>query len=175
MTAGDDVGRDGGVRVADVRARVDVVDGGGEVELFRGFRHDDMASLAGVWRGPLGVEEFFGWSCRCGDSCSGQRGYQRVKRSFDAVEVFFGVNADGVEVGGFDVDGDAVFEEAELLEALGVFEEAVWQGGEALECGFAVGVEADVLPIWRGLAVAIVWDGGAGEVEGAAVGCGDDL
>ncbi len=86
------------------------------------------------------------------------------------MEVFFGVDADGVEVGGLDVDGDAVFEEAELFEALGVFERAVGQGGEALEGGFAVGVEADVLPVLRLCLVAIVWDGGAGEVEGAAVG-----
>ena len=37
-------------------------------------------------------------------------------------EVFFGVYAYGVEVGGFYVDGDVVFEEAELFEALGLFE-----------------------------------------------------
>jgi hypothetical protein len=118
-----------------------------------------------------------------------------------ALEVFFGVYADGVVVGGFDVDGDAVFEEAELFEALGLFEEAVGQGGEALEGGFAVGVEADVLPVLRRdvvvcwcytvacwcwvvgwwcleafcWGVAVVGDGGAGEVEGAAVGGGDDF
>ncbi len=66
------------------------------------------------------------------------------------MEVFFGVDAYGVEVGGFDVDVDAVFEEAELFEALGVFEGAGGEGGEALEGGFAVGVEADVLPVLRG-------------------------
>jgi hypothetical protein len=42
VAAGDDVGDDGGVGVADVRARVDVVDRGGEVELFIA-----KASLAG--------------------------------------------------------------------------------------------------------------------------------
>src|SRR5271170_6799683 len=47
-----------------------------------------------------------------------------AEEGFDAVEVFFGVDADGVEFGGLDVDGDVVFEEAELLEALGLFEEA---------------------------------------------------
>ncbi len=47
------------------------------------------------------------------------------------------------------------------------------QGGEALEGGLAVGVEADVLPVLRRGAVAVVGDGGAGEVEGAAVGGGD--
>ena len=73
------------------------------------------------------------------------------------------------------MDGDSVFEEAELFEALGLFEEAVGQGGEAVEGGFAVGVEADVLPVGRCRVVAVVGDGGAGEVEGAAVGGGDDF
>jgi hypothetical protein len=40
VAAADDVGGDGGVSVADVRARVDVVNGGREVELFLSFRHD---------------------------------------------------------------------------------------------------------------------------------------
>ena len=56
------------------------------------------------------------------------------------MKVFFGVDAYGVEVGGFDVDGDAVFEEAELFEAFDLFEGAGGQGGEALERGSAVGV-----------------------------------
>ncbi len=51
-------------------------------------------------------------------------GGSAAEEGFDAVEVFFGVDAYGVEVGGFDVDVDAVFEEAELLEALGLFEDA---------------------------------------------------
>ena len=38
VTAREDVGHDGGVGVADVGARVDVIDRGGEVEL---FCHDD--------------------------------------------------------------------------------------------------------------------------------------
>ena len=41
-----------------------------------------------------------------------------------SVEVFFCVYAYGVVVAGFYVDGDVVFEEAELLEALGLFEGA---------------------------------------------------
>ena len=40
------------------------------------------------------------------------------------MEVFFGVDSDCVVFGGFDVDGDVVFEEAELFEALGLFEKA---------------------------------------------------
>lgn len=89
------------------------------------------------------------------------------------MEVFFGVDSDGVVFGGLDVDGDVVFEETELFEALGLFEEAGGQGGEALEGGLAVGVEADVLPVLRRGSVTVVWDGGPGEVEGAAVGGGD--
>jgi hypothetical protein len=100
------------------------------------------------------------------------------------VEVFFGIDADGVEAGGFDVNVDVVFEEAELFETLYVFEGAGGQSGEALECGLAVGVETDVLPVLgRGeipiaanvASVAIVRDGSAGEVEGSAIGGGDDL
>ena len=69
------------------------------------------------------------------------------KESFDAVKVFFGVDADGVVVGGLDVDVEAVFEEPELLQALGAFEWAGRQGREALERGLAIGIEADVLPV----------------------------
>jgi len=91
------------------------------------------------------------------------------------LEVFFGVYAYGVVVGGFDVDVDVVFEETELFEALGMFERAGGEGGEALEGGFAVGVEAEVLPVLRAGSVAVVRDGGAGEVEGSAVGGGDNF
>ena len=38
------------------------------------------------------------------------------------MEVFFGVYTYGVVGGGGYVDGDVVFEEAELFEALGLFE-----------------------------------------------------
>ena len=47
-----------------------------------------------------------------------------AEEGFDAVYVFFGVDAYCVEGGGFDVDVDVVFEEAELFEALGLFESA---------------------------------------------------
>src|ERR1039458_4633453 len=136
----------------------------------------------------------------------------------DEAEVGLGVDADGVEIGGLDVDGEAVFEEAELFEALGALQPAGGQGGEAVEGGLAISVEADVLPVkgwWfksrrRFLrqaqdrlfdcarchpseqarwgprlraplrmtishCVAVVGDGGAGEVERAAVGGGDYL
>jgi hypothetical protein len=52
------------------------------------------------------------------------------EEDFDPAEVFFGVDTDGVKAGGFDVDVDVVFEEAELFEALGLFE-CAW--GEAEE------------------------------------------
>jgi hypothetical protein len=108
------------------------------------------------------------------------------EEGFYALQVLFGVDSYGVEVGGLDVDGDVVFEEAELFEAFGLFEEAWGQGGEAFQGGLAVGVEADMLPVlWggsgvglvvmgpSGLSVAVVGDCGAGEVEGAAVRGGD--
>jgi hypothetical protein len=93
----------------------------------------------------------------------------------DEVEVGFGVDADGVVVGGLDVEVEAVFEEAELFESLGALELAGGQRGEEIERGLAIGVEADVLPVRRGSAVAVVGDGGAGEIEGAAIGGGDDF
>ena len=67
----------------------------------------------------------------------------------DEAEVGLGIDADGVEVGGLDIDGEAVLEEAELFEALGALEPASGQGGEAVEGGFAISVEADVLPVLR--------------------------
>ena len=67
----------------------------------------------------------------------------------NAAEVGFGIDADGVVGSGFDVDVDAVFEEAQLFEAFGLFECAVRQGGEAFERGLAIGVEAQVLPVLR--------------------------
>jgi hypothetical protein len=103
----------------------------------------------------------------------------RAEEGFDAVEVLFGIDADGVVLGGGDVEGEAVFEEAELLETLGALEGAGRELGEAVEGGAAIGVEADVLPVLgMGLVasfVPIVGDGGAREVKGAAVGGGDDL
>ncbi len=47
--------------------------------------------------------------------------------------------------------------------------------GEALEGGLSVCVEADVFPVLCRTAVAVVGNGGSGEVEGAAVGGGDDF
>jgi hypothetical protein len=70
-----------------------------------------------------------------------------AEEEFDLGEVGFGVDTDGVVVGGFDVDGDVVFEEAELFEALGLFEEAGREGGEEVEGGAMVSVEADVFEV----------------------------
>jgi len=94
---------------------------------------------------------------------------------FDLLEVFFGVYAYGVVFRGFDVEGDVVFEEAELFKSLGLFKGAVREGGEALERGLAVGIEADVFPVVGRASVAVVGDGGSGKVEGPAVGGGDDF
>ncbi len=68
---------------------------------------------------------------------------------FDLEAVFFGVDADGVVAGFGDVDRYVVFEEAELLEALGELERAGREGVEAVERGGAVCVEAEVLPNGR--------------------------
>ena len=70
-----------------------------------------------------------------------------VEEGFDAVEVLFGVDADGVVLGGGDVEVEAVFEQAKLLEALGELERAGRELGEAVEGVAAIGVEADVLPV----------------------------
>jgi len=80
-------------------------------------------------------------------------------------------------VGGFGyVEGYTVFQEAELLQALGLFERAGGECGEALECGFAVGVEAEVFPdLSLAGSVAVEGDGGSGEVERATVQGGDDF
>jgi len=88
---------------------------------------------------------------------------------FDAEEVFFGIDADGVVRGGGDVDGDAVFEEAQLFEALGELERAGWERVEAAQGVGAVGVEAEMLPDGDAGVVAVVRDGRAGEVERAVV------
>jgi len=60
-----------------------------------------------------------------------------------------------------------------------LLEVAGWELGEAVEGGGAVSVEADVLPVLgplaAGLGIAIEGNGGAGEIEGAAVEGGDDF
>jgi hypothetical protein len=74
------------------------------------------------------------------------------------------------------VEGDVVFQEAELLQALGLFEDGGGEGGEAFERGAAIGVEAEVLPV-RSLAagVTVKGNGRAGEVERATIGGGNDF
>lgn len=99
---------------------------------------------------------------------------------FDALEVFFGVDADGVVGRLGDVDVDAVLKEAKLFELLGGLKRGVREGWKLLQRGSAVGVEAEVLEVaglagFAGALVAVVGDGGAGEVEGASVGGGNDF
>ena len=92
------------------------------------------------------------------------------------MEVFFGIYADGVVRGFGDMDGDVVLEEAELLQFFDEFERGGGEGVEAVEGFGAVGVEAEVLPDGEvGGGVAVVGDGGAGEVEGLMVQARDDL
>ena len=63
-----------------------------------------------------------------------------AKESFYAGDVRFGVDAHGVEVDGLDVEGDAVFEQAELFEALGLFERGRLECAEAKQGRSAIGV-----------------------------------
>ena len=60
--------------------------------------------------------------------------------------------------GGLDVEGEVVFEEAELLQALAEFEGAGGEGVEAAEGGGSVGVQAEVLPYLRVSVVTVVGD-----------------
>lgn len=74
------------------------------------------------------------------------------------------------------MDGDAVVEEAELLKALDALDPRRRKSGEGVESGFAIGVDAEMFAIaGEAGGIAVVGDGGAGEVEGAVVGGGDDL
>ena len=80
-------------------------------------------------------------------------------------------------VDGFDVEGETVFEQAELFEALSLLER---RGAESVpnrsERGTTVGVEAQVLPVGgEGSLFAVVGDGCAAEVKRAAVERGNYL
>jgi len=117
-------------------------------------------------------QDFERGGCGLGGDGAGCRG----EEFFDAEEVGFGVDSDGVVLGFGDVEGKAVFEQAELFEAFGELEGCGREAGEALEGGAAVGVEAEVLEIRHCAGVvAVEGDGGAREVEGPAVGGGDDF
>jgi hypothetical protein len=56
-----------------------------------------------------------------------------AEEDFYATEVFFGIDAYGVVVGGFDVDVNVVFEEAQLFEFFGLFEGSERESRKALE------------------------------------------
>jgi hypothetical protein len=60
-------------------------------------------------------------------------GLSASEKGFYPLEVSFGVYAYGVEVGGGYVDVEAVFEKAELFEALCDLEGAVGQGRKLVE------------------------------------------
>src|SRR5512134_2505490 len=83
-------------------------------------------------------------------------GEQRLHRA----EVVLGVHAHGGLVGLGHPDGDAVLEEAELLQALRALERGAWQRVVGVEHGTAIRVETHVLPVGHAPgAVAIERDG----------------
>ena len=94
-----------------------------------------------------------------------------AEEGFDSPEIILSVDADGIELGGFDVDAETVFEKSKLFEPLGSLKKPVRKCGKAFERVFTVGVEADVFPVLRTGFVAVIRDGGAGEVECTAIGC----
>ena len=94
---------------------------------------------------------------------------------FDKTEVSFGVDSDGVVVGGLDVKLETVLQEAKLFQALGSFKGAGRQCREEIERGLAIGVQADVLPVKRGSVVAVVGDRCTREIERSAIRSGDYL
>src|SRR5690242_21549458 len=72
------------------------------------------------------------------------------KKLGDAVEVARRIHADGVVVGFHHADGKTVFERAELLEALELFQRARLERRIGQEEVAAVDVEADMLEVHRG-------------------------
>src|SRR5271170_2259836 len=87
---------------------------------------------------------------------------------FDRQPVFLGVHTDGVVGCRLDVNVDAVFEKAKLLQPLGGLERARGQCWKAIEGGFAISVEAEMLAVGHlaGL-VAVERDGRPREVKRA--------
>ena len=72
--------------------------------------------------------------------------------------------------------GNPILQKPQLLQALAAFEGRLEQRAKALQRRFAIGIEAQVLEIARlAGAVAVVWNGGAGEVQGAACRIGHHL
>ena len=100
-----------------------------------------------------------------------------LKESLDSAEIGFGIHANGVELSGLNVNVEPVFQKTKLLQTLSLLQSARWQRGEELQRAAAVGVQTDVLPVLRLGAggVAMVRDGGSGEVQRATVGGGDHL
>src|SRR5487761_129388 len=82
-------------------------------------------------------------------------------------------------IGAFgDADMVAIFEPAKLLELFQAFEIAGRERGKFQESGAAKRVDADMLGMARGDALARVanpWNGSAGEIKGVAVEIRDDL
>ena len=99
-----------------------------------------------------------------------------MQQRFGSRQIFLGVDADGVARRGCYVDVDAVVEQTELLEALEALDPGGRKRGKALQGGFAVGVDSQVLAIaGEALTVAVERDGCTREIEGAVVEGGDYL
>ena len=106
---------------------------------------------------------------------SGTRGASR-EQGLHRAEIVLGVHAHGGLVGLDHADGDAVLEQAQLLELLGALEGGGRQRVEALQRGAPIRVHAGVLPVDDVAAVvAVAGDRQAREVERVAAHVGDDL
>src|SRR5689334_9823068 len=96
--------------------------------------------------------------------------------SLGGLQIGLRVDSEGVEVDGFHVKRKAVFEQAELLKAFGLFQRGRAKFGETLQGLPPVCIEPDVLPVRHVAdAVAVVGNGGTRKIERAAVEGGDHL
>ncbi len=99
-----------------------------------------------------------------------------IEAGFGEGEVLGEVDAEDFVLGFVDADAEAVVEETELFELLGVLAFAGGQLGNFAEGGGREGVEADVLvECFGGGGVAVVRDLAAGEVEGVSFVVADNL
>ena len=97
-------------------------------------------------------------------------------QNFDhALQIFFCVDTHAVVRRLPNIDRDAVLQEAQLLQTLTLFECGLRKRHKAVERGFAVGVQAEVLKVAGLRAIAIERDGGTGKIKGAAAEIGYDF
>ena len=99
-----------------------------------------------------------------------------IEAGFGEGEVLGEIDAEDFVLGFVDADAEAVVEEAELFELLGILAFARGQLGNFAEGGGGEGVEADVfVECFGGGGVAVVRDLAAGEVEGVSFVVADNL